>query len=177
MLCVLNCLWLCVVFCFVFLHSVSCVQCCPMCLLIVYSTLSLWVSLSFIHIYLNYMYLSVVRPCTCVFRCFLWLSFSFSFLHPWMNYLDFCLYLSLQLFLIWFSPSYIYTVIRIYNYFDCGDHTVYLMWSRRQNALLVSTSLAFMFFFSSGVYFVSSLKRLHSTDLWFILWFGTDMVY
>jgi hypothetical protein len=122
------------------------------------------------------MYLSVVRPCTCMFRCFLWLSFSFSFLHPWMNYLDFCLYLSLQLFLIWFSPSYIYTVIRIYNYFDCGDHTVYLMWSRRQNALLVSTSLAFMFFFSSGVYFVSFLKRLHSTDLWFILCFGTDML-
>jgi len=78
---------------------------------------------------------------------FLMTIVQFQLSSSWMNYLDFFLYLSLQLFLIWFSPSYIYTVIRIYNYFDCGDHTGYLMWSRRQNVLLVSTSLAFVFFF------------------------------
>lgn len=93
------------------------------------------------------MYLSVVRPCTRLFRCSLWPSFSFSFLHSLMNYLDFCLYLSLQLFLKFDFHHPIYLYCHTYLQLLCGNHMGYLMRSRRQNVLLVSTNLAFVLFF------------------------------
>lgn len=133
-------------------------NCCPTCLLIVYSALSLLVSLSFIHMYFNYRIYDVFI-CSSTMNMFVSLFLMTIVQFQLSSFFD-----ELSGFLLIFITAivlnlisiilYIYTVIRIYNY------SVVITWGTlceaggRMYYWFLPILLLCYFFFSFGVYLV-----------------------